>query len=257
MRRRCSGGKGWRRLTLRALWGVFAITTVLGVFSTWGQVRTHAFLQVLNDMQSAYARVDDYTTTFLVQERLHGDLGPEHEIALKFKKPFRVYMRWVKGPNEGRQALYPAGPDGNELLLRVRTLVGAVTVSLDPNSARARKGSRHPITDVGIGRVLDFLADDVQRGMREEAVMIGDAGSSTTLDRPTHRYVLHFPREQDKGYYCMAAVIDIDRELRLPIYIGIFDWNNQLVERYGYRDLRLNPGLNDEDFAPKNPAYGF
>jgi outer membrane lipoprotein-sorting protein len=55
----------------------------------------------------------------------------------------------------------------------------------------------------------------------------------------------------------MAAVIDIDRELRLPIYIEIFDWSNQLVERYGYRDLRLNPGLTNEDFAPKNPAYGF
>jgi outer membrane lipoprotein-sorting protein len=257
MRGRCSGDNSWHRFAVRTLGGMLAVTTVLSVFSTWGQVRAHAFVQVLNDMQRAYAWVDHYTATFLVQERLHGELGPEHEIALKFKKPFHVYMRWVKGPNEGRQALYPAGPDGNELWVRVRTLVGAVTVSLDPNSARARKGSRHPITDVGIGRVLDFLADDVQRGMREEVVMIDDAGSSATLDRPTHRYALHFPREQDKGYHCMVAVIDIDRELRLPIYIEIYDWTNQLVERYGYRDLHLNPGLTDEDFAPKNPAYGF
>jgi outer membrane lipoprotein-sorting protein len=43
----------------------------------------------------------------------------------------------------------------------------------------------------------------------------------------------------------------------LPIYVEIFDWQNELVERYGYRDLRLNPGLTDADFDPKNPAYGF
>jgi outer membrane lipoprotein-sorting protein len=126
MRGPCSEGKGWRQLTLRALGGVLAITMVLGVSSTWGQGRAHTFLQVLNDMQSAYARVDHYTATFLAQERVHGELGAEHEIALKFKKPFHLYMRWVKGPNEGRQALYPAGPDGNELWVRVRTLVGAV-----------------------------------------------------------------------------------------------------------------------------------
>jgi outer membrane lipoprotein-sorting protein len=257
MRGRCSGDKSWHRLALLTLGGMLTVTTVLGVFSTWGQERAHAFVQVFNDVQRAYARVDHYTATFLVQERLHGELGPEHEIELKFRKPFHVYMRWVRGPNEGRQAIFPAGADGTELWVRVRLLVGAVTVSFDPNSSRARKGSRHAITDIGIGRVLDFLAGDIQRGLREEAITIDDAGSSTMFDRPTQRCVLHFPGGQDKGYYCMAAVIDIDREHRLPIYIQIFDWNNQLVERYGYRHLRLNPGLTDEDFDPKNPAYGF
>lgn len=234
-----------------------ALATIFGVFSSWAEARANGFLQVLDEMQRAYARVDHYTANFLIQERLHGELGPEHGIELKFRRPFHVYMRWVKGPNEGRQALYPAGSDGNELWVRVRMLVGAVTVSLDPHSPRARKGSRHPITDVGIGRVLDFLVDNVQRGLREGVLTIEDAGPRTTLDRPTHRYILHFPRDQSQGYYGMTSLVDIDRDSRLPTYTEIFDWDNQLVERYGYRDLRLNPGLTDADFDPKNPSYGF
>ena len=55
----------------------------------------------------------------------------------------------------------------------------------------------------------------------------------------------------------MTAVVEVDHDYRLPIYAEIFDWDGQLVERYGYRNLRLNPGLTDEDFNPKNPDYGF
>jgi outer membrane lipoprotein-sorting protein len=49
----------------------------------------------------------------------------------------------------------------------------------------------------------------------------------------------------------------VDREYQLPVYAEIFDWYGQLIERYGYLDVRLNPGLTDADFDPKNPAYGF
>jgi hypothetical protein len=208
-------------------------------------------------MKQAYAEVDHYTATFLVEERVEGELGPKQRLALKFKKPFKIYLRWLTGKHEGRQALYPAGADGNELWVRAPTLVGAVTVSLDPHSPRARKGGRHAITDIGIGRLLDFIAGNADRGLQRGELMIQDGGLQATFDRPTRRLTLHFPNDPTKGYYCMTAIIDVDREQRLPIYAEIFDWNGQLVERYGYLDLRLNPGLTEDDFAAKNPDYGF
>jgi len=212
---------------------------------------------VLEGMERAYAGVDHYTGTFFVQERTDGELSPPQWIALKFKKPFKVYLRWLEGPNEGRQVLYPAGADGNELLVRVPLLVGAVTKTLDPNSPRVRKGSRHSITDIGIGRLLEFIGEHTRRGLQRRELTPEDGGQRTTFDRPTQRYILHFPKDSATGYYCQTAVLEVDYELRLPIYVEIFDWQNVLVERYGYRDLRLNPGLSDADFDPKNPEYGF
>lgn len=220
-------------------------------------VNSSAFVDVLEAMRRAYAQLDHYTATFLTQERIDGELRPEQWVAIKFKKPFQVYLRWVKGRHEGRQALYPAGADGREVLVRVPLPVGGFTVSLDPLSPRARKGNRHPITDVGIGRLVDFVAENARRGMERGEVTIEDAGQRTTFERPSHRYILHFPDHPAKGYYCMTAVVEVDHDYRLPIYAEIFDWDGQLVERYGYRDLRLNPGLTDEDFNPKNPDYGF
>jgi hypothetical protein len=124
-------------------------------------------------------------------------------------------------------------------------------------SPRARKDGRHPITDVGIGRLLEFVSENAHRGMQHGEVRIEAVGPRTTFDRPTHRYTLHFPDDPARGYYCMTAVFDVDQAYHLPIYAEIFDWDGQLIERYGYLDLRLNPGLTDEDFNPKNPAYGF
>jgi outer membrane lipoprotein-sorting protein len=222
-----------------------------------GEAHSAEFGRLLEEMRQAYAWVDHYTTTFLIQERLEGELRPKQQLVLKFKKPFRVYLRWLTGKDEGRQALYPVGVDGNELWVRVPMLVGAITVSLDPQSPRAKKGGRHPITDVGIGRLLDLITDNAYRGLQHGEVTIEDGGPHTTFDRPTHRYTLHFPNDPAKGYYCMTALIDVDREHRLPIYTEIYDWDGQLIERYGYLNLRLNPGLTDEDFNPKNPAYGF
>ena len=215
------------------------------------------FTQVIEEMRQAYGRVDHYTATFLLQERVDRELGPNQQLLLKFKKPLKIYLRWLKGKHEGRQALYPAGVDGNELWVRLPLLVGSVTVSLDPQSPRARKDSRHAITDIGIGKLVDFVTENASRGLQRGELTIEDSGHRITFDRPAQRYILNFPADPAKGYYCMTALIDVDREYQLPVYTEIFDWHSQMIERYGYRDVRINPGLTDADFDPKNPAYGF
>jgi outer membrane lipoprotein-sorting protein len=215
------------------------------------------FGQVLQKMKQAYSRVDHYTANFLLQERIERELRPEQEMLLKFKKPLKVYLRWLTGKHEGRQALYPAGSGGRELLVRLPLLVGAITVSLDPQSPRAKKDGRHAITDVGIGRLLELIADNAAHGLPRDELTVEPGGPQTTFDRPTQRYTLHFPADPAKRYYCMTAIIDVDEQYQLPIYAEIFDWQGDLIERYGYRDLRLNPGLTDADFDPQNTAYGF
>jgi outer membrane lipoprotein-sorting protein len=236
---------------------VLMLTLACTASMVLAEVSSASFAQVIEEMKQAYGRVDHYTATFIVQERIDRELGPNQQVMLKFKKPLKIYLRWLQGKHEGRQALYPAGVDGDELWVRLPLLVGAVTVSLDPQSPRARKGSRHPITDVGIGKLLDFIADNASRGLHQGELTIEDHGQRTTFDRPAQRYVLHFPADPAKGYYCMTALIDVDHEYRLPVYAEIFDWHGQLIERYGYRDLRVNHGLTEEDFNPHNPAYGF
>jgi len=249
--------RGVRLFCLAVLTSVIVLVFACGGSAAGAVEDSAPFVQKIEEMRQAYGRVDHYTATFLLQERVDRELGPDQRLLPKFKKPMKVYLRWLKGKHEGRQALYPAGVDGNELWVRLPLPVGAVTVSLDPQSPRARKGSRHAITDVGIGKLLDLITDNASRGMQRSELTIEDRGQHITFDRPSQRYILHFPVDPAKGYYCMTAIIDVDHEYRLPVYAEIFDWHGQLIERYGYLDLRLNPGLTDADFDSKNPAYGF
>jgi hypothetical protein len=43
----------------------------------------------------------------------------------------------------------------------------------------------------------------------------------------------------------------------MPIKTQIFDWEDKLVECYGYEKLKVNPGLTNPDFDPKSPEYHF
>ena len=58
-------------------------------------------------------------------------------------------------------------------------------------------------------------------------------------------------------YYGSRVELWVDEELRLPIRALILDHDGKLFERYEHRDLRVDVGLTDADFDPRNPGYRF
>ena len=92
---------------------------------------------------------------------------------------------------------------------------------------------------------------------------------SVTPARPAvvsvrHRYPSWGPRKIKAGqtlfiprYYSARGTVWVSPETLLPTRIEIFDANDELYERYVYRDVRLNIGLTDLDFDPENPDYRF
>ena len=80
----------------------------------------------------------------------------------------------------------------------------------------------------------------------------------TSLDGRTVRVIESvLPPEKEKGYYCYRCVVSFDTHTGLPVKIQVYDWQDQLVEDYEYRDLEINPGLTDADFDRNNSAYNF
>ena len=79
----------------------------------------------------------------------------------------------------------------------------------------------------------------------------------TVYGRMTQRVEIILPKNKTRGYYCYRARFSLDLEKKVPIKVEIYDWDNNLVENYGYEDLKLNVSLTDTDFSPKNPEYKF
>ena len=63
------------------------------------------------------------------------------------------------------------------------------------------------------------------------------------------------PKDPEAGYYCHRIVLYLDFMRSFPIGAEVYDFDNQLRESYFYTEIKLNPGLTDRDFDPKNPEY--
>jgi outer membrane lipoprotein-sorting protein len=211
----------------------------------------------VHESEAALAGAESYTAIFHKQEVVNNKTLAGETILLKFRKPFKVYMKWIKEPYKGREILYVDGWNGNRLRAHESGVLGLFTVNLDPKGSMAMKGNRHPVTDLGLANVTRKIGHNLRKGLKNGEVELKDLGNETVYGRKTTKIEAIYPRDKSKGYYCYRAVLNLDCELKVPIKIQIFDWDDKMVESYGYENLKLGAGLTDSDFDPKNPDYKF
>ena len=202
-------------------------------------------------------KTESYTAVFHKQERVKGWLKTKETVYLKFKKPFKVYMKWIEDPGKGREILYVDGWNNNRILLRDPGFLGVVIMNLDPQGHLAMNGSRHPINEAGLHHLVSLLGTHLRRGSRLGELEFQDHREEHMYGRTTRKIEVVFPKEKTKGYYCFRIILHLDRDWKIPIRIQVYDWDKMLVEDYGYEYLRFDAELTDADFDPRNPKYRF
>ena len=213
---------------------------------------------LLERMEQSYARVRDYTAVFHKRERIDGDWQPEEVSFLKFQKPFKVYIRWVSGPPEGREALYVEGANGSQVLVHEgRGFSRFFSFLLDPASWRILQESRYPFTEIGIGRLVERIGRDARRAWAKGELRLVDHGRTSARGRAVRQIEGILPRNPAAGYDSYRMIVKIDEVHGLPIQVSLYNWEDVIVGEYGYSELQLNPGLREIDFDPSNPAYHF
>jgi outer membrane lipoprotein-sorting protein len=58
-------------------------------------------------------------------------------------------------------------------------------------------------------------------------------------------------------FYASRMTLWVDDELHVPLQVDLYDHEGRLYEHYEHRDVKLNVGLGDSDFDPKNKTYKF
>src|SRR5262249_1087452 len=108
-----------------------------------------------------YQEVRDYTCTFLKRERVDGRLTPLHVMTMKVRtRPFSIYLKFLP-PTPGREGIYIEGRNGGRVLAHdvgLGRLLGG-TMRLDPKGAMAMEDCRHPVTEAGIGHMIETVAE--------------------------------------------------------------------------------------------------
>jgi hypothetical protein len=219
-------------------------------------------LALLEEARRSYAQVRDYQCVFIKRERIEGELRPHEFVLMKVRThPFSVYMRWLR-PYEGREVLYVPHLYGNQLIAHEAGVKGVVTVELDPHGERALREARYPITEAGLGKMIEKLQNRWTQAAKDSRFRFEVKAKARVGNRGCWCVKTSAPMDRTRYDYYRTRVF-FDEELKLPIRFEGYVWptpaepDGVLVEEYTYDRLQLNVGLTDLDFRQDNPAYGF
>jgi hypothetical protein len=221
-------------------------------------------MKAITACQERFQYVHDYTCTFVKRERVDGRLTAEHIMFMKARTdPKSVYFKFHQ-PNRGREAIYVQGRYRDRIVAHdvgvTKFLAG--TMHLDPHGSMAMEDNRHPVTEAGIGTLIDTVAKHWAVELTPgESVLAFHDDARVGNRRCTMIESVH-PR-RGPNFLFHKVRLYIDQEFGLPIRFEAYDWPRHaglvpdLVEEYSYLDLKLNVGLRDHDFDPGNQQYSF
>ena len=201
-----------------------------------------------NEVVESYGRVRDYTSLYEKEERAISN-GERQTIRLSFRKPMDIRLDWLNDERKVDQtAIYRQGRNDGKVIARRSGMVGkmAGTMALDPRDRLAMQDSRHPITEVGIGHVINRVSDGLRSGR-----LAASPVRAVTLDgRQADQLTLEAVSGDALGVEgARRAVIWIDRGLTLPIQVELIAANGTLLERHHFTELRIDVGLTDSTFS--------
>lgn len=219
--------------------------------------------ELILSTRDSYSQIQDYTVTFIKQERIHGHLMPTETVFMKFQKPFKVYMKWIEGAKEGQEVLYVDGKNGDKVLAHpgfggffggILTMI-LPTFAISPMGPTAMKDNLHPITDAGLGNMIENVIRNNTIAQTNNDLQLYYRGESAVDGRTAFLVERILPQEE--GYPAHRAELFIDKEYRLPVMLVLHDWSDELTASYEFKDLVLNPGLAPEEFEHRYKDYRF
>jgi outer membrane lipoprotein-sorting protein len=173
----------------RALAGSLSLFVLLSSPLAFGQQDPEALLR---NMKPSWKKVTDFSGEMLKRELFGKKLSAEEKMVIKFAKPFKVYTKFLTGPNKNREALYQ-GKDwnGGEIKATSGSAVN-LTVNLAPFGNTALKGQHHPITHVGFDNAIKNTLYQLDTAKKNGELAIKISGTDTVADRSCTKVELTF-----------------------------------------------------------------
>jgi len=214
-------------------------------------------LRLLAEARKSFDGVSDYTCLLIKRERIDTMMGPDSIMHMKFRKePFSVGLRWQEPQNlTGQEAYFVSGKNDNKLRVKGAGTLGLFGfVSLDPNDARVKANSKHPITEAGIGNLISRYekAWEQERTWGLSKVHISEYDYNK---RRCLRVETSHPLKPDERFLYYRTVLYFDKDTKLPIRVECYDWPTEpgdtkgvQAEMVSFAHLKLNVGLDDDTF---------
>ena len=211
--------------------------------------------QIILDSIKEFKELSDYTCRLDKKVNKTGRIYHDPDISVKYKKPGHYYFRWEEGRFRGREVIYVDGENKDKLLAHPGGLFWFITLRLDPEGREAMRRNHHSLRESGIEKIIKIIEKDFDRSRKTGLGTIKFLEEKSIDGRSVRVIGCEFPESEE--FYSHKIILYFDKELKLPIKVTVFDWTDTLYEEYYFRDLKVNMGIEETDFDPKNPEYRF
>jgi hypothetical protein len=223
-----------------------------------------SFTVLMDALEKASRSLEEIPGYYAVLEKqvfVDGRLLEPEVLDIKVRhEPFSVYLKWR---SDQQEVLYVDGENDGRLLVHpTRGLISLRRIwRLPPDSPQAMKKNRHPVTSLGIERLLAMIDDFHQaRGYTTQGLECRHY-EDEYHDLPVLRVETTFPNPKEGAEYS-RSIVTFCRETDLVIGIENYGWTKEgrpgkLLEKYYYRELAIQPVPQKEDFKVDNPTYNF
>lgn len=218
--------------------------------------------KTLADFRTAVADLDDASVLFTRREWLNGSYRPYQELEMSYRRDGDIYIVFTGKSNRGREILWRPTVDPDVMLVKPSPILPAL--KLPPDGPLTKKDSRHHIGMASFHALADRILGELDK-LDQSPSLSGefvDLGQKTVEGRGAKCFRVELPRDQDSSLYADRIELCFDISTTLPVTLQAWEKTEgeeelRLVEDYTWTEVRLNPGLEDDVFDPKNPAYNF
>lgn len=123
----------------------------------------------------AIKAVDSYQGQFVMRELIGDDLEIS-KVHFKFRRPFKVYMKYITSP-KGQEILFIRGQNDNQIKAHKGSFPD-ITVNLNPYGRMSMKGSHQPILTFGLQKQIEIMGHIYRKAVAtgEVTYTVKDAG---------------------------------------------------------------------------------
>ena len=112
-----------------------------------------------NEISRRYDAIKGYTAIYQKEERAISK-GEKQTIRFTFRKPFDIRLEWLGDKGKINQtAIYQQGKNDGKIRVKESGLLGSLAgeIKLDPDEKLALQDSTHPITQAGLGNLIEHI----------------------------------------------------------------------------------------------------
>jgi hypothetical protein len=218
---------------------------------------TDALGAMIADARAAHARTRDYSGTYTRQVRQNGALSAEQVAEMKFRvNPVGVHIRFARPDSvAGMEIAYSGGRKNGKVLYRPAAASGRQGLQkLDLDDSRFLTEHRHPVTEWGMGPIIELIATSTAR---EKA--LNNPVEVFTADyqfdkRNVSKYEIHM-RRSHAARYAAKMIVFVDKETKLPVRFEAYGDPKpgapagELLEAYSFTNLKFNTGIGENAFG--------